>query len=327
MDIPLVTIVVPIYNVEKYLHSCLESIFSINSNQFEVILIDDGSTDNSGEIAALFAEKYADISRFIRQTNAGISASRNRGVELASGEWIIFIDSDDLIAPKGMKAVFDALQEFDGDVLAFDWCKYVNGSGKLVEKSVRKNPLISAGIVDGQKYMSEQVESGILNFVTVWDKAYRRKTLLDNAVQFIPGRMHEDVAFTFQLFLHNIKVKYLDVLVVFYRINREGSIMTDYNRGKYRHVLSNVEFLLNEFSRQQVTEILFYDYLVFLAGTVSKGGVTVPIKLIFRLFWTPVSMKKRLVLLALVARNPLMQLRKMRELLYLPNLKFSSRAD
>ena len=88
-----------------------------------------------------------------------------------------------------------------------------------------------------------------------------------------------------------------------------------------------MEFLLNEFSRQQVTERLFYDYLVFLAGTVSKGGVTVPIKLIFRLFLTPLSIKKRLVLVALVTWNPLMQLRKMSKLLSLPNLKFSSRAD
>jgi len=325
MDIPLVSIVVPIYNVENYLHSCLESIFSINSNQFEVILINDGSTDNSGEIAALFAAKYADKSRLIRQTNAGISASRNRGLELARGEWIIFIDSDDLIEPKGMKAVFDALHEFDGDVLAFDWCKYVDGSGKLVEKSACKNPLINAEIVDGQLYMSKQVESGILSFVTVWDKAYRRKTIMENGVEFIPGRMHEDIAFTFQLFLHDIKVKYLDVFVVYYRINRQGSIMTEYNRGKYQHILRNVEFLLNELSNKKITEKCFYDYLVFLVGTVSKGGVNVPLKLIFRLFLTPISIKKRLVLAALVARNPVLQLGELNKLAYLPNLRLSSK--
>ena len=93
-ETPVLSFIIPIYNVELYLPACLESVLHLPLTNFEIILIDDGSTDNSGRIADKYAENYSHI-HVIHQTNAGFSATRNRGVELAEGNYIAFLDSDD----------------------------------------------------------------------------------------------------------------------------------------------------------------------------------------------------------------------------------------
>ena len=93
-ETPVLSFIIPIYNVELYLPACLESVLHLPLTNFEIILIDDGSTDNSSRIADKYAENYSHI-HVIHQTNAGLSATRNRGVELAEGNYIAFLDSDD----------------------------------------------------------------------------------------------------------------------------------------------------------------------------------------------------------------------------------------
>ena len=93
-ETPVLSFIIPIYNVELYLPACLGSVLHLPLTNFEIILIDDGSTDNSGRIADKYAENYSHI-HVIHQTNAGLSATRNRGVELAEGNYIAFLDSDD----------------------------------------------------------------------------------------------------------------------------------------------------------------------------------------------------------------------------------------
>lgn len=303
MDKPHVTIIVPFYNVEDYLSQCLESIFSIQTEHYEVLLINDGSTDRSGQIASSFLQQYPQRCRLIEQDNQGIACARNTGLDNARGDWIIYVDSDDFIEPQAMQKVFDYLHTFEADVLVYDAYKYVNGTGKLLEMSRQPNPFLNQGVQLGSVYIKELAKRGILSFVTVWDKAYRRSSLTNSKARFIPQRIHEDVAFIFQLFLSDIQVEFVDVKAVYYRISRQGSIMTDYSRAKLNHVIQNIIFLQSMFKQKKVSDTVLLDYLVFLAGTVVKGGVKVPVGLLWSLFLNPISPRKRVVLAALFLRN------------------------
>jgi heptose III glucuronosyltransferase len=303
MNNPLLTVIVPFYNVEEYLKECLDSIFSINKADYEVLLVDDGSTDLSSEIAKTYIDKYPDKCRLITQQNSGIASTRNTGLENALGDWIIFVDSDDFIDSEGLTSVIDLLTKSEVDVFIYDAFKYVNGSGKLLEMSSKPNPFKGKGTLKGYTYIKNLMEDGVLNFVTVWDKAYRRETLIKLKSRFIPGRIHEDVAFIFQLFLNDINVQFVDKKVVYYRINREGSIMTSYSKAKLGHVVKNIETLRLDFLNHKVRDTVFFDYLVFLAGTVVKGGYKVTNKMLLQLHFTPISLRKRMILTMLMVKN------------------------
>ena len=106
---PLLSVIVPVYNVEKYLKRCLESILVQSWNDYEIILVDDGSTDSSAQICDVYAEKYEMI-RVIHKENKGLSDTRNRGIEEASGEYVYFPDSDDWLEPNTFSELSDVIE-------------------------------------------------------------------------------------------------------------------------------------------------------------------------------------------------------------------------
>jgi glycosyltransferase involved in cell wall biosynthesis len=119
-DNPLISIIVPVYNAEKYLGACIESITSQTYKNLEIILIDDGSSDNSGKICDDYAEKDNRI-RVIHKENGGVSKARNDGLKLVSGEYIGFVDSDDTISPKMFESLFKNLSENSADIAVCDY--------------------------------------------------------------------------------------------------------------------------------------------------------------------------------------------------------------
>lgn len=303
MQKPLATIVVPFYNVEKYLGECLKSIFETESEAFEVLLIDDGSTDGSSNIAYRYSELFPRSCRVIRQENMGIANARNMGLDNANGEWILYVDSDDFVDPSALLKILAECEQTTADIIAYDAYKYVNDNGKLLDMYRQPNPFSNKGTVDTYFYAKKLLENQLLNFVTVWDKAYRKSALDNLAIRFIPGRIHEDVAFTIPLLLSHLTIDYIDIKVVYYRVNREGSIMTAYNRHKLGHVVENVIMLNKFFKLNKIRDKVFYDYLVFLIGTVIKGQVKVDKKVLWSLFTNSLSLRKRLVLLVLMLKN------------------------
>lgn len=303
MKKPLATIVVPFFNVKNYLDECLKSILETQSNAFEVLLIDDGSTDESSNIAHRYSELFPNICRVIRQENMGIANARNKGLDSANGEWIIYVDSDDFVDPIALNEVLVECERTTADIIAYDAYKYVNDNGKILDMARKPNPFINKGIVDAHFYAKTLLEKKLLNFVTVWDKAYRKTALDKLAMRFIPGRIHEDVAFTIPLLLSHLTIEYINLKVVYYRVNREGSIMTAYNRHKLGHVLENIITLNKFFKLNNIEDTVFYDYLVFLVGTVIKGKVRVDKKMLWSLFTNPLSFRKRLILIFLALKN------------------------
>ena len=102
---PIISVIVPVYNAENYLHRCIDSILAQTFTDFELLLINDGSTDNSGEICNAYAQKYPCI-RMFHKNNGGVSSARNLGLTKANGEWIVFVDSDDWIEPHYLNVLY-----------------------------------------------------------------------------------------------------------------------------------------------------------------------------------------------------------------------------
>ena len=124
-----VSIIVPIYNVERYLNRAIDSILKQTFTDYEIILINDGSTDNSFSIAQEYVEKYPERIRLITQKNAGLSAARNRGIDEALGEYVCFIDSDDFIKPDMIERLYNQISSKKADMAICGVTKYIEETG------------------------------------------------------------------------------------------------------------------------------------------------------------------------------------------------------
>ena len=118
----MISIVVPVYKVRDYLPGCLDSILANDTSDCEIILVDDGSPDDSGAICDFYAQAHPDLIRVIHQDNGGLGAARNTGVANAKGEWLFFIDSDDTIAPESLGVLKEAIRLGGAQVIGFQFC-------------------------------------------------------------------------------------------------------------------------------------------------------------------------------------------------------------
>ena len=216
---PLISVIVPIYGVEKYLEQCLDSILNQTYRQLEIILIDDGSPDRCGEICDRYASQDSRI-QVIHQSNQGLSAARNAGMDMATGEYISFIDSDDYIAPHFYEKLLAGFKEHpEAKVTACRVFKNEDGEiSPLNSKWDHQYPTI---------YSSRWCQDAILGktYVNVWNKLYQAELLKE--IRFREGRIVEDVLFMYDFLPICISQQALLLLLpdylYYYRI-RQGSI-------------------------------------------------------------------------------------------------------
>lgn len=216
---PLISVIVPIYQVEAYLEECLDSILNQTYRQLEIILVDDGSPDRCGEICDRYASQDSRI-KVIHQTNQGLSAARNAGMDMATGEYISFIDSDDYIAPHFYEKLLEGFKEHpEAKVTACQVFK--NEDGKITPLICNRRhqfPTI---------HTSLWCQDAILGktYVNVWNKLYQAELLKE--IRFCKGRIVEDVLFMYDFLPICINQQALLLLLpdylYYYRI-RQGSI-------------------------------------------------------------------------------------------------------
>lgn len=215
----MLSIIIPVYNVENYLHECLNSVVNQTYRDIEIIIVNDGSTDNSKVIIEDFRKKDNRII-FIDQDNQGLAAARNAGVEIASGEYIAFLDSDDWINVKMYEKMISRMQEEKADIVA---CgvedRYKN---KSVPSLILKDEVINNIQENKDTFFNDHV---LKEGVVVWNKIYRSEIIKRKKIKFI-GKSHilqEDILFNFQYYLEvNTAVNIADIFVN-YRI-RSSSI-------------------------------------------------------------------------------------------------------
>ena len=238
--LPLISIIVPVYNVKDYLEKCLQSICVQTYKNLEIILIDDGSSDGSGELCDLFAQRDGRI-KVIHQTNAGQSAARNRGLAVAQGEFLGFVDSDDWIESDMYEFLYRLLKENGADISICS--HYRDKGGKSVAKYASGEQFV---FTRDEGIRALAVDKHVRNYMV--DKLFKRS--LFAGIVFPVNRVFEDLAICYRGFYGAEKVVMQDTPKYHYMI-REGSTMQSrYNPQKeynlFQSVYEQVKFILEK---------------------------------------------------------------------------------
>ena len=212
---PLLSIIVPVYDVERYLPKCIGSILAQTFTDFELILVEDGSPDNCPALCDAAAEKDARI-RVIHQKNGGLSAARNAGLDAARGEWIGFVDSDDYIAPEMYEALYKAVQSTGADLALCDYAEVDETGAPCQSMHIR----LEKKDFTGRDLLKNATDSTIQ---PAWNKLYRRAIFVQ--LRYPEGKLNEDLFLIPEVCLQ-IQKAVVVPKALYYYVQRGGSIMS-----------------------------------------------------------------------------------------------------
>lgn len=219
MKDPKISVIVPVYKVEKYLERCVDSIINQTYKNLEIILIDDGSPDLCPVICDKYAEKDSRII-VIHKENGGLSDARNAGINVSCGEYIVFIDSDDFVKEKYIEKLYEAIQKDDSD-LSMCGFTLVDEEGKIISTNLNNSPLVD-GTMTGREVLEKYYGFNGWQYVVSWNKLYKREIF--NKIRFPYGKTHED-----EFVFHNIMFDCKKVSVICDKllnyVQRDFSIM------------------------------------------------------------------------------------------------------
>lgn len=266
--VPLISIIIPVYNVEKYIEQCLDSVLSQKFVDYEIILIDDGSTDNSGSICDAYAQKYKHVN-CVHRCNEGASAARNFGIYLAKGEFVLFIDSDDFITEDSLEKIVGTIECDDKlDLMFLEASKYLtskNTHEKLLA-GYRRDILIN-----GTKESILNHLASLSKFpASPWAKLISRQLLIDSKIYFKEGITAEDLDWTVRLVCAANKFSYCEYPFYNYRQGREGSVTSSINEKKFNNLFNFIREYgvedLHELSiyKMSIYSFVAYEYMVLL---------------------------------------------------------------
>lgn len=182
----LISVIIPIYNVEQYLPRCIESVRNQTYQKIEIILIDDGSTDRSSEICDKYAGEDSRI-KVIHKSNGGLSSARNSGLKCAQGEYVFFVDADDFIDKKTFSVLQEKLELYQADMAICEYL-FVDELGNSLEDD--KKDTEGETILTGQQLLIQNTMGNIESSIVAWNKLYRRSIFAE--VMFAEGKQHED---------------------------------------------------------------------------------------------------------------------------------------
>lgn len=259
------SIIVPVYNVADYLAKCLDSLLAqdIPQNEYEIIVVNDGSTDNSADIAQQYADSYANIS-LVNQANQGLSGARNTGINHAKGDYIQFVDSDDYLEENVLGGLMEQVKKDELDVLRFNY-ENVNDNGEIINPNKDPKHFVdfSNEVVDGLTFLNQRLGPACyaVQFVI------KKNLLIDNNIKFKSGIYFEDTEWTPRMLLKAGRVASTGAVVYYYLV-REGSITKAVNKDKQRKVLEDKVLLIQSMKEQYCQNKNAIWYLSMIAGTV-----------------------------------------------------------
>ena len=219
MENQLISVIVPIYNVENYLRQCLDSILEQTLSHFEVILVNDGSPDSSGDICREYVAKDSRFHYFEKE-NGGLSDARNYGIERARGEYLTFIDSDDFVNEKHLENLFLASRLTNADITIGGFSRFENGTFWLYQDYFSSDSLVSFTSAQAIQHLDSMFDVPFLNFSTAWGKLFKRE--LFSELRFPYGKYAEDQFIIWKLYLKARSIYTFNVDSYVYRINKNG---------------------------------------------------------------------------------------------------------
>jgi glycosyltransferase involved in cell wall biosynthesis len=247
----MISIIIPVYNVENYIERCAKSLFEQSIDDVEFIFIDDCSSDRSNEILKRVIDSYpsrqSSISVISNDINLGSSATRNLGLQLAKGRYIAFCDSDDWVDLDMYRALYDEVIKNDIDII---WCDYYNENStycNIIKQEFisKKNTLIKSLLSREMKW-------------SLWNKIFRRGLFVDNNISFVDGaNLGEDMSICIRLFAVSNTFKYMANPYYHYRVDNIGSITSRINDRSIFELLTNVDIVLRFFKNMYLEEEYF----------------------------------------------------------------------
>lgn len=208
--------IIPVYNAESYIKRCLTSIIPVLSPEIEAIIVDDGSTDNTPSILHELSQKYPHL-QVIRQENQGQSVARNVGLEMASGEYIWFLDADDYIDISHLQLLIDTIQTRRNDLIVIGRIEEYGQTSKQTQH------LWEATYDTGLEYFQHTIQKGAYR-TQPWDKIVKRSLLIQNHIYFEPHRMFEDMIHGLQIVIESQKTRLLPIYPYHYVLYNPGSL-------------------------------------------------------------------------------------------------------
>lgn len=253
----LITVVIPVFRVEAYLHRCVDSVLAQTYRNMEVILVDDGSDDGCPVICDAYARQDSRV-KVIHQENTGLSGARNTGIEQAKGRYLSFVDSDDYLSPEFLERLYWACVETNSDMSVCRW-EYVKGE-PVPEKGSGKIQTFTGRQMLGNLYIPDGAY-----FVVAWNKLYKRE-LFEN-IRYPLGRIHEDEATTYRIYYQVRQAAYLDVSLYGYFVT-PSSITRGVNPKRVdwvKAVSERIDFL----EEKGYTELMVTALQAFADGSID----------------------------------------------------------
>ena len=265
-----ISIIIPIYNVETWLPRSVEAILANDTADCEVLLIDDGSSDGSPALCDRYAAEHPDLIRAIHQKNAGPGAARNTGIAAATGDWFLFVDSDDRLAPNALSRLREVAAEGEADVISFQFFKESVEGQSWEEWS---GPMQSL-----ERFSLREQPAFLLTQPSCWLRLWKRSVFEDNGISFPNVVWYEDVRTVTKLLA---KAKQIINLPdhLYYYLDRPGSIMNSSQLPRNRDILPAFADILDWFEAEGLTKA-YYDELcaltvqhVLLAASVRVARI------------------------------------------------------
>ncbi|WP_099205072.1 glycosyltransferase family 2 protein [Scatolibacter rhodanostii] len=253
------SIIVPVYNTEKYLEQCLESLIRQNALniEIEIIVINDGSTDNSKQILDQYQKTYPDIIKVYNQVNAGLSEARNTGIRHAQGQYIGFVDSDDYVNQDMFRLLYEKIKQADFDIVVSD-IVYT-----FTDRQVQISSQVKEDIIDKDKIKA----SMLTIYPTVWNKLFK-KELFEKDVLFTKGVWFEDCDFLYRLYPYINKIGVVPEACYYYR-QREDAITYTYDSRLYQ-LVTNFDNIIEYYQKHNFYE-KYRNELEYLLVRYSYG--------------------------------------------------------
>lgn len=245
MEKDLVSIIIPVYNVEQYLNKSLTSVIEQTYKKLQIIIVNDGSTDN-GEIEIKKIMQRDNRITYIKQENMGLSMARNNGMRYAKGEYIYFFDSDDILELNAIEKMYTAIKKTGADMAICNY-KTINGRGKIVDSIEHTTQEIE---VIQKEDIKKRITNDYINHRYenhVWDKLYKMQIIIDNQLLF-EDKLIEDILFNMKIHPFLNKIVYIKDYGYFYGL-RDTSIMGKYNKDFF-DVYSNLFYSLENYYKK-----------------------------------------------------------------------------
>ena len=255
-----VSVIVPVYNVEPYLDKCLNTLVNQTLKKIEIIIVNDGSKDNSEKIIEKYLKKYPEKIKYIKKANGGLSSARNEGLKYASGEYIGFVDSDDYVSLNTFNLMYKKAKEKNFDLVVCN-LNYVYES---------KTKMVSAGLDKDLEKEDEVKKNIVFLYPAVWNKLYKKEIL--DSLKFKEGIWYEDVEFNFRVYPRVKSIGYVDKPLIQY-VQRESSISKTIDKRLFNYI-DNFNGLIRYYQDNNLYNKYYfeleYSYVRYLYATFIK---------------------------------------------------------